>query len=181
MPETVHVTVGGGEDDGWWCDEAMPGDSEGNCENFEADIPAELYQQFRLNMVESDALRDAIFEAAGYGGDGRLTECCPEWKGEVGKSRVWWQVDIEASGDPAVFPVIRHTHGPHFDTPGEAEAFIAELPETVYVFSHHAFPVPRSAFTVSRQGYDAQPGSCDRCGWTRREHQAANNDEEAQT
>lgn len=176
VSDVTHVVVGwDDENESPWIAEAHADEADGSSEQFEADIPSEIWQRVEL---ASKALNEAIVdaaEAAGYDSErARLQECCPAWSGHISPGSSWWTLELSGSGRDDEWPVGRGGHGVmfrHHKTQADAEADLAELPDRFFVHYGMGYvEVTKDRLTAVEHGYNESVSNCYRCGWGRAEH-----------
>lgn len=173
--DTVPVVVGwDAEHERAYVYAAGPGAAEGTHCEFDAAVPAALWQRLAAATTEAAAAEQAVIAAARFDADhGRMRACCPTWVGQTDPPVTWWCVRMRASGRDDQWPVkdVGVTTAP---TREDAEAWVAAAPEQFWVLGVGSpgspVQVERSQLYVTQAGMGSVVSPCQRCGWSRDDH-----------
>lgn len=173
--ETVSVVVmmGDSEEGNIW--EAEPDEYEGSTGYHFGTVPRTAWDAYLETLKAANEAHADIIKAAGYDiGECRSAERCASFVGEDSPGEHWYQMVLK-SASPDEWPARDVQIGRHHESAIEAEAALAELPdEFLLVDGFSMANVTRDRFTIERSGWGPRPAIvCDRCGWTKSEHEAS--------
>lgn len=171
--ELMHVVIGWDDErEAPWLGAAHEGDSEESSEQFEADIPIELWNRIEIAEKALSEAFEAAADAAGYDSErARMKQRCPEWQGHISDEHTSWAVIVPASGDQEHWPL--HDHAiTYLRSKEEAVDKIAALPDEFTIVHAGLFTslIRRDSLRIDRLHRGVTFSACTRCGWSRVEH-----------